>query len=114
MPPLFLRLQAATYNAVVDGPGSTDSALRRQIASGQPPLELAALVQKIFDHAYRVTDDDVDALRPHYSEGQLLNWWLRGGSVPPVSAQGRLVALRAHEIESRRARSIGPTVCAMR
>jgi alkylhydroperoxidase family enzyme len=34
-------------------------------------LELAALVQKIFDHAYRVTDDDVDALRSHYSEGQL-------------------------------------------
>jgi alkylhydroperoxidase family enzyme len=69
--PLFTRLQAVTRHAVVDGPGSTDSALRRQVASGQSPLELVALVQKIFDHAYRVTDGDVDALRPRYSEEQL-------------------------------------------
>jgi alkylhydroperoxidase family enzyme len=71
-PPAALsRLQAATRDAVVDGPGTTDAALRRQVAAGQPPVELAALVQKIFDHAYRVTDDDVNALRAHYSEEQL-------------------------------------------
>jgi hypothetical protein len=52
--PLFL-LQAVTRHAVVDGPGSTDSDLRHRVASGQPPLERAALVQKIFDHAYRRT-----------------------------------------------------------
>ena len=71
MPTPLFDLQAATRDAVVDGPGSTDSALRRQVASGQPPSQLAALVQKIFDHAYRVTDDDVDALRSCYSEEQL-------------------------------------------
>jgi alkylhydroperoxidase family enzyme len=68
--PLF-RLQAETRHAVVDGPGSTDAALRRQVASGQPPLELATLVKKIFEHAYTVTDADVDALRHHYGEEQL-------------------------------------------
>ena len=71
MPPPLSHLQAATRRAVVDGPGSTDSALRRQVAAGQPPSELAILVQKIYDHAYRVTDDDMDALRTHYSEDQL-------------------------------------------
>ena len=71
MPQPLSHLQAATRQAVVDGPGSTDSALRCQVASGQPPSELAILVQKIRDHAYKVTDDDVDALRAHYSEDQL-------------------------------------------
>jgi alkylhydroperoxidase family enzyme len=71
MPPSFSDLQAATRHAVVDGPGSTDSTLRRQAASGQPPPELTALVQKIRDHAYKVTDDDMDALRARYSEDQL-------------------------------------------
>jgi hypothetical protein len=64
-------LQAATRHAVVEGPGSTDSVLRRQVASGQPPLELTTLVRKIFDHAYKLTDADVNALRAHYSEEQL-------------------------------------------
>ena len=71
MPQPLSHLQAATRQAVVDGPGSTDSALRRQVASGQPPSELVILVQKIRDHAYKVTDDDMDALRAHYTEDQL-------------------------------------------
>jgi hypothetical protein len=71
MPQSFSDLQAATRHTVVDGPGSTDSTLRRQAASGQPPSELTTLVQKIRDHAYKVTDDDMDALRARYSEDQL-------------------------------------------
>jgi len=71
VPKSLSLLQAATRHAVVDGPGSTDSALRRQVASGQPGSELAVLVQKIRDHAYKVTDADMDALRAHYSEDQL-------------------------------------------
>jgi hypothetical protein len=64
-------LQRATHQAVVDGPGRTDAALRQEVARGQAPPELAALVQKIRDHAYRVTDADLDALRVTYSEDQL-------------------------------------------
>jgi len=67
----FSHLQAATRAAAIDAQGSTDNAVRRQVASGAPPPELAVLVQKIRDHAYRVTDDDVDALRAHYTEDQL-------------------------------------------
>ena len=67
----YSLLQTATRHAVVDGPGSTDAAVRRQVAAGQPPSELALLVQKIRDHPYRVTDADVDALRDRYSEEQL-------------------------------------------
>ena len=64
-------LQRATCESVVNGPGSTDAAVRRKVAMGQPPVDLAVLVQKVRDHAYRVTDRDVDALRAHYSEDQL-------------------------------------------
>ena len=64
-------LQAATHRAVLEGPGRTAAAVRQQIARGDPPPELATLVEKIRDHAYRVTDADIDALRSTYSEEQL-------------------------------------------
>ena len=70
-PQSLSQLSAATRAAVLDGRGSTDATVRRQVASGAPPPELAVLVQKIRDHAYRVTDDDVDALRARYTEDQL-------------------------------------------
>jgi hypothetical protein len=69
-PPLA-ALQRATRDAVLDGPGTIDSSLRQQIAAGQAPPDLAALVRKVRDHAYRITDADVDALRAKYSEDQL-------------------------------------------
>ena len=65
------HLQVETHQAVVDGPGAVDTAVRRQVAAGQPPAELAVLVQKIRDHAYRVTDADIDTLRARYTEDQL-------------------------------------------
>jgi alkylhydroperoxidase family enzyme len=65
------ELLAATRDAVVDGAGSTDATVRRQVASGQPPSDLAVLVQKIRSRAYTVTDGDVDRLRGRYSEDQL-------------------------------------------
>ena len=64
-------LRRATHDAVVEGPGRVDSVVRRHVAHGDPPADLAALVTKIRDHAYRVTDADVDALRAKYSEDQL-------------------------------------------
>ena len=65
------QLLDATRRAVLDGEGTTDAALRRQVASGEPPPELATLVQKIRDRAYTVTDEDVDRLRSRYSEDQI-------------------------------------------
>lgn len=45
--------------------------MRERVASGDPPPDLERLVGKIRDHAYRVTDADVDALRGRYSEDQI-------------------------------------------
>jgi hypothetical protein len=64
-------LQRATHQTVLEGPAASDASLRQQAAQGQPPPELAALVQKIRDHAYRVTDADLDALRTKYTDDQL-------------------------------------------
>jgi alkylhydroperoxidase family enzyme len=64
-------LQRATRETVLDGPGRVDASVRRQVAGGIPPADLATLVQKIHTHAYRVTDADVDALRAAYTDDQL-------------------------------------------
>ena len=64
-------LQRATHAVVVDGPGSVDPSIRGRVAIGQPPAELAVLVDKIRRHAYKVTDADVDALRARYGEDEL-------------------------------------------
>ena len=45
--------------------------LRQAIAAGEPPAELATLVQKIRSRAYTVLDQDLDVLRSRYSEDQL-------------------------------------------
>jgi hypothetical protein len=64
-------LQRATRDAVLDGPGTVDRSIRQGVAGGDPPPDLEALVRKIRDEAYRVTDADVDALRARYSEDQI-------------------------------------------
>ena len=67
----LIDLQRATRDAVVDGPGTVDASLRRAVAKGHPPSDLSYLVGKIRDHAYRVTDGDIDALRERYTETEL-------------------------------------------
>jgi alkylhydroperoxidase family enzyme len=67
----FAALRDATAEAVLRGPGTTPSALREAVARGEPPEELRALVEKIQRHAYKVTDEDLAALRGQYSEDQL-------------------------------------------
>lgn len=64
-------LRRATAAAVKEGPGVTPPSLRQAVARGEPPEELRALVEKIRRHAWRVTDEDVDALRARYDEDAL-------------------------------------------
>jgi len=64
-------LQRATRDAVLGGPGTVDRSMRQRVASGDPPPDLESLVGKIRDHAYRITDADIDALRGRYTEDQL-------------------------------------------
>jgi len=67
----FASLRHATEAAVLDGGGETSSELRRAVAHGEAPPNLAPLVKKIRSRAHTVTDADVDALRAHYSDDQL-------------------------------------------
>ena len=67
----FAPLRNATEAAVLDGGGETPSELRRAVAKGEAPPNLAALVEKIRSRAHSVTGADVDGLRAHYSDDQL-------------------------------------------
>ena len=67
----FADLRNATEAAVFDGGGETPSELRRAVAKGDVPPNLAPLVEKIRLRAHSVTDTDVDGLRVHYSDDQL-------------------------------------------
>jgi hypothetical protein len=67
----FRELKDATAAALLRGPGASPAELRQACARGEPPEGLRALVEKIERHAYKVTDDDLAALRATYSEDQL-------------------------------------------
>jgi hypothetical protein len=50
--------------AVLESDGATPTALRRAVADGRDiPADLAAVIEKIRRHAYKVTDDDIASLR---------------------------------------------------
>lgn len=59
----------------LEGPGKTTTSLRRAVAnapkSADVPEELRKLVDKIERHAYRVTDEEIAALKEKYSEDEL-------------------------------------------
>ena len=67
----FAALREATAAALLRGPATTTPELRRAVALGEPPPELAGLVDKVRRHAYEVTDSDLDVLRGRYTEDQL-------------------------------------------
>jgi hypothetical protein len=67
----FAFFRQATATALLRGEGTTPAELRESVAHAEPPVELASLVQKIRRHAYRVSDEDLDALRGRYSEDEL-------------------------------------------
>ena len=49
---------------VVDGPGELDRQVRRAAFAGEEvPTDASTYVDKVRHHAYKVTDDDVEALR---------------------------------------------------
>lgn len=62
------ELKEGTRAAVLKGPGMTSVELRQALARGEPPEDLRGLVEKIRRHAYKVTDEDIAALRGRYSE----------------------------------------------
>ncbi len=63
---------AAMRERVLDGPGVVDKAVRRAACNGDPvPDDVAAYVDKVRRHAYKVTDDEVEALRATHSTDEI-------------------------------------------
>ena len=60
-------------DAVLAGPGTLDPSIRRAAAEGADvPETLQGYLDKVARHAYKVTDEDVEALRAAgYSEDQI-------------------------------------------
>ena len=66
----YEALKERLVEAVLATPGDTPSVLRRAVLErGKVPAPLASYVDKVFLHAYRITDADVAGLAPAgYSE----------------------------------------------
>lgn len=71
----YERFVAKLTTAVLDSAGQTEPALRRAVAARRTsdiPAALRSYVDKVAQHAYKVTDDDIAALnRAGYSEDQI-------------------------------------------
>jgi alkylhydroperoxidase family enzyme len=68
----FEAARRAVEDAVLRGPGRTETGLRQRLAERRDvPEDLRALVDKIERHAYTITDDDLAALKPAYSDDEL-------------------------------------------
>ena len=66
------ELRDRVLDRVLEGPGESDPAVRRAVASGRlVPLELQPLVEKVERHAYRVTDEDIAALQAQYGDDRM-------------------------------------------
>lgn len=65
-------LRDQVLRQVLDGTGETDKALRQAAADRRSvPPELQQLIDKIHDHAYKVTDEDLAQLQQKYNDDQL-------------------------------------------
>jgi hypothetical protein len=65
-------LRTRTVERVLDGPALTSSSLRHAAAErDELPVELRTLIDKIHDHAYRVTNEDIARLQATYNDDQL-------------------------------------------
>ena len=62
----------AVLRSVLDGPGETDPSLRYAAAEGVGmPDDLRMLVEKVHQHAYKVTDEEIAVLQAKYGDDQL-------------------------------------------
>ncbi len=66
------ELRDRVLKNVLDGPGESEPAVRKAAAAGTGvPADLQGLVSKIHRHAYKVSNEDLDALKKKYSDDQL-------------------------------------------
>jgi hypothetical protein len=66
------ELRDRVLRNVLQGAGESDPAIRSAVAEGRGvPGELQPLVDKIHQHAYKVTDDDISRLQEKYGDDQM-------------------------------------------
>lgn len=65
-------LRDRVLDIVLDGDGDSDAATRRAAADGNAaPADLQPLIDKIHNHAYKVTDADIARLQATYGDDRL-------------------------------------------
>ena len=65
-------LRDRVLEIVLEGAGDSDAGIRRAAAYGTGvPADLQPLVDKIHNHAYKVTDDDIARLHAKYGDDPL-------------------------------------------
>ena len=68
----YASLRDRVLDGVLYGPGESDPAIRQAAAEGRGvPADLQALVDKIHNHAYKVTDQEMAHLQAKYGDDRL-------------------------------------------
>ena len=62
--------QAAVKRAL-EGEGKSSLEARRAAFAGTGPASIHALIEKVAQHAYKVTDEDLVAAKQHFSEDEI-------------------------------------------
>ena len=66
------NLRDRVLNRVLLGAGETEPSLRQAAARGQGvPVDLKKLIDKIHQHAYKVTDEDIAAAQASYGDDKM-------------------------------------------
>jgi alkylhydroperoxidase family enzyme len=55
----------------VEGEGKASLEARRAAFAGEGPESIRALIEKVAQHAYKVTDEDLAAAKQHFSEDEI-------------------------------------------
>jgi hypothetical protein len=64
LPDRYAGAWGRVAEAVLESEGSLPAYVRRAIARGEDPADLAPLLAKVRAHAYRIVDGDVEGLDP--------------------------------------------------
>ena len=96
IPDPYAAARDAVLRTVLDGPGTTDPSLRYAAAEGVgAPADLKVLVEKVHQHAYKVTDEEIAALQASYGDDQLFE--LIVSAAVGASRQRLMAGLKALE-----------------
>ena len=68
----YASLRDRVLNSVLLGAGETEPAIREAAARGSGvPADLQALIDKIHQHAYKVTDEDIARAQEKYGDDEM-------------------------------------------